>query len=66
MINRDKAVGYNVNVKVREDRSVETVHLGLVAEREYATLLTRADAKRVAYALLLAADGHEPAVGDGD
>lgn len=61
MVNRDAS--YSINVRVRSDRKV---HLGLVGEREYATGLTPADAKRVAYALLLAADGDEPAFGDSE
>ena len=36
------------------------IHLWLILQKEFSVNLTRAEAKRVAYALLLAADGINP------
>ena len=42
---------YDYNVKIL--RVGEKVHLGLVSQKEFSVSLTQAEAKRVAYALLL-------------
>ena len=56
-INIDTAY-YNVEVSNQSDGKVR---LGLVGDgKTYSTQLTRQDAKRLAYALLLAADGVTP------
>ena len=47
------------NVKIT-NLGPETVGLTLVAGNEYACHMTPAEAKRIAYALLLAADGIDP------
>ena len=46
--------GRDYNVKIQQ--SGEQVSLGLILQKEFSVNLTRAEAKRVAYALLLAAD----------
>ena len=46
---------YDYNVKIL--RLGEKVTLGLVSQKEFSVSLTQAEAKRIAYALLLAAEG---------
>ena len=48
--------GYDVRIYRMGDK----VHLGLMMQKEYSRRLTRAEAKRVADALLLAADEIDP------
>ena len=50
--------GRDYNVRIQ--RLGEKVNLGLILRKEFSVNLTRAEAKRVAYALLLAADGIDP------
>ena len=47
-------------VKIAAGGSNRTVHLTLAALYEYEVLLNAEQARRIAYALLLAADGMDP------
>ena len=58
MIIRAENSGYDYDVRIHQ--TGDKVHLGLTMQNEFARQLTRQEAKRVAYALLLAADGIEP------
>ena len=55
IIKTENLHGRDYNVRIQQ--LGEKVRLGLISQKEFSVALTRAEAKRVAYALLLAADG---------
>ena len=58
IIKTENLDGRDYNVKIQQ--LGDDVRLGLTLRKEFSVGLTRAEAKRVAYALLLAADGGDP------
>ena len=58
IVKTENNAGRDYNVQIR--RLGEKVSLGLLRGKEFSVSLTQAEAKRVAYALLLAADGINP------